>query len=328
MMNLVTMAKVVRTVDGEWKSTLAEEILERWGYDRGTVFYYRASSNFLFVFKKAGKRYFLRFSDSNEKAYSQIESEMNILEYLRDQPICVALPVRSNNGNLIECIEVDIGTYYAVVFEALPGKQLEIEELEEDDFHAWGNHLGRLHKIFKEMPAEYRSGRKDVQDQLDDVFKNIPDYETAALKEFDAIKHWVGALGRSNENFGVIHYDFELDNLIWQDGEIGILDFDDCMNNWFVADIAYALRDILKTRDDMENPFVHAFIAGYQSETQLDQLLVKELPMFIRMHNLFTFVSLLRIIDVPESMDLPEGLINLKEKLKQYIEKYRNSFSS
>ncbi|MGV2941287.1 phosphotransferase enzyme family protein [Mesobacillus sp. LC4] len=328
MMNLVTMAKVVKTVDGEWRSTLAEEILERWGYDRGTVYYYRASSNFLFVFKKAGKKYFLRFSDASEKAYSQIESEMKILEYLRDQPICVALPVRSSNGNLIECIEADIGTYYAVVFEALPGKQLEIEELEEDDFHAWGNHLGRLHKIFKEMPAEYVSGRKDVQDQLDEVFKNISDYETAALKEFDAIKHWVGALRRSNENFGVIHYDFELDNLIWQDGKIGILDFDDCMNNWFVADIAYALRDILVTRDDIGNPFVHAFISGYQSETQLDQMLVKELPMFIRMHNLLTFVSLLKVVDVPESMELTEGLINLKGKLKQYIVKYRNSLSS
>lgn len=328
MMNLVTMAKVVKTVDGEWKSPLAEAILERWGCDRGTVYYYRASSNFLFVFKQAGKRYFLRFSDANEKAYSQIESEMKILEYLREQPIQVALPVKSINGNLIESVDTNIGTYLAVVLEALPGKQLEIEDLEEGDFYAWGRQLGHLHKIFKEMPAEYRSRRKSWQEQVEAADEQLPDDETAALEELNTIKNWAESLAYSNENFGLIHYDFELDNLSWSDEGIGMLDFDDCMNNWYVADIAFALRDILKTSDDMENPFVKAFINGYQSETKLDQQLLLELPMFIRMHNLFTFVNLLKIVEVPESVNLTEGLINLKEKLEKYIVKYRVSFSS
>lgn len=328
MMNLVTMAKVVKTVDGEWKSTLAEAILDRWAYDRGTVYYYRASTNFLFVFEKAGKKYFLRFSDANEKAYSQIESEMRILEYLREQPIRVALPVKSLNGNLIECVDTNIGTYLAVVFEALPGKQLEIEDLEEGDFHTWGSHLGHLHKIFKEMPAEYRSRRNSWQEQVDAVSEQLPDYETAALDELNTIKNWAEGLAQSNENFGLIHYDFELDNISWGEEEIGMLDFDDCMNNWYVADLAFALRDILKTSEDMENSYVKAFITGYQSETKLDQELVLEIPMFIRMHNLFTFASLLKIVDVPESVDLIEGLRNLKEKIEKYIEKYRVSFSS
>lgn len=328
MMDLVTMNKVVKTVDEEGKSTLAEGILERWGYDRGTVYYYRASSNFLFVLKKEGKRYYLRFSDANEKDYSQIESEMKILEYLREQPIRVALPVKSISGNIIECVQTNIGTYYAVVFEELPGKQFEVEDLAEVDFRTWGSHLGKLHKIFKEMPEDDRSGRKNLQEQLDAVCAQLPEHETAALKEVNTIKYWGKGLVRSNDNFGLIHYDFELDNLSWIDNEIGILDFDDCMNSWFVSDIAFALRDILKTSDDIENPFVKAFIAGYQSETQLDHRLVKELPMFIRMHNLITFASLLKIVDVPESITLTEGLINLKGKLEKYIEKYRVSFSS
>ena len=328
MMDLITMAKVVRTVDEKWKSSLAEEILERWGFDRGTVYYYRASSNFLFVFEKEGKRYFLRFSDASEKAYFQIESEIKILEYLRKQPIRVALPVKSKNENLIECVETDIGTYFAVVFEALPGKQLEIEDLEEVDFQTWGSQLGRLHKVFKGMPAEYYSGRRSWQEQLHAALEQLPEHETAALKELKIIKDWAGGLACSDENFGLIHYDFELDNLSWSDDGIGMLDFDDCMNNWFAADIAFALRDILKTSDDMENPLIKAFINGYESITQLDHQLVKDLPMFIRMHNLFTFISLLKIVNVPENIDLPEGLINLKGKLENYIEKYRVSFSS
>jgi hypothetical protein len=38
MMKLSTMVKVVATVDGEWRSPLAEQILENWGYDEGSVY--------------------------------------------------------------------------------------------------------------------------------------------------------------------------------------------------------------------------------------------------------------------------------------------------
>lgn len=50
MMKLSTMKKVVDTLSEEWESSLAETILERWGYDAGTVRYVRASANFIFVF--------------------------------------------------------------------------------------------------------------------------------------------------------------------------------------------------------------------------------------------------------------------------------------
>lgn len=328
MMKLITMQKVVKTVNDEWKSTLAEKILEMWGYDPGSVYFYRASSNFLFVFKKAGKNYFLRFSDAEEKAYEKIESEMKILEYLREQPITVALPVRSQYGNFIERVETKIGMYYAVVFNALPGKQLEIEELEEADFLTWGNHLGKLHMIFKQMPSEYRDARQSWQDQLSTAYEKLPIHEKAALVELNTINQWAKGLPVTNEHFGLIHYDFELDNLSWMDGVLGMLDFDDSMSHWFAADIAFALRDILKTSDDLENPFVKAFITGYQSETTLDQQLVNELPMFIRMHNIITFVKLLQIAEVPDGFYLTEGLINLKTKLEKYIQMYRNSFKA
>ncbi|MBT2680138.1 phosphotransferase [Bacillus sp. ISL-35] len=328
MMKLTTMQKVVETVNDEWKSTLAEEILEMWGHDPGSVYYFRASSNFLFVFKKAGKRYFLRFSDAEEKAYSHIESEMKILDYLRKQSIRVALPVKSLNGNFIERVETNSGMYYAVVFDALPGKPLEIEDLEEADFLNWGNHLGKLHRIFKQMPSEYRDGRQSWQNQLSTAHKKLPTQEKAALMELSTINQWAKGLPVTNDHFGLIHYDFELDNLSWMDEELGMLDFDDSMNHWFVADIAFALRDILKTSDDLENPFVKAFITGYQSETTLDRQLVHEIPMFIRMHNIITFVKLLQIAEVPDGFTLTEGLLNLKAKLENYIQMYRDSFKA
>jgi Ser/Thr protein kinase RdoA (MazF antagonist) len=73
MMKLSTMRKVVDTVDHEWRSPLAERILTQWGYDEGSVYYFRSSANFIFVFRKNGQRYFLRFNDACERDIKQLK---------------------------------------------------------------------------------------------------------------------------------------------------------------------------------------------------------------------------------------------------------------
>jgi Ser/Thr protein kinase RdoA (MazF antagonist) len=231
MMTLSTMKKVVETVNAEWRSPLAESILERWGYDPGSVYYFRASANFLFIFKRNEKTYFLRFSDATEKDLTSIGTEVRILNYLREQTVKVALPVKSLNGCEIETVETDIGTFHAVVFEALPGKQFETEELEMGQFFRWGNALGRLHHVFKNMPSDISEPRASWMTQLQDIKALLPKTEIAALQELDEIMELGKSLPVSDENFGLIHFDYELDNLRWDEDTIGMLDFDDCIKS-------------------------------------------------------------------------------------------------
>lgn len=325
MMKLSSMKNVLQTVDGNWRSPLAETILEKWGYDPGSVYYFRASANFLFVFKREGENYFLRFTDAKEKSFARLESEMQILESLRNEPVKVAVPVTSRDGNLIEVTETSTSTFYAVVFEALPGNQFEVDDLELEDFYRWGKELGKLHNIFKLLPADIKTERITFRDQLSMAKEYLPLSETAARQELTVLQEWMETLEMNEDNFGLIHYDFELDNQRWLNGEIGILDFDDCMNHWYAADIAFALRDLLKTETDLANPKVFEFINGYQSEYSLTPNMAKELPMFIRLHNLLTYTGLIETLDVPVTEELPESLTNLRSKLEAYIENYRHS---
>ncbi|MBW9235556.1 hypothetical protein JQK62_25855, partial [Leptospira santarosai] len=82
--------------------------------------------------------------------------------------------------------------------------------------------------------------------------------------------------------------------LIWSDDRFAILDFDDCSNNWFVADIAYALRDLFDDNIDMDNPHFKEFMVGYTKETEVDTVLLHQMQWFMRMHNLVSFTKLLR----------------------------------
>lgn len=326
MMKLSTMKKVVDTVDHEWRSSLAEKILNQWGYDEGSVYYFRASANFIFVFRKNGKRYFLRFNATSERDLKTIEAEIETLLYLRNQPVHTAQPVKSLNDRYIEIIETDIGTFYAVVFEGLQGEQHEFGDLKQEQFVTWGGALGRLHHVLKEMPEEYRQNRSSWNDKLAFVKETLPNHETAAVTELEQIIQWAEGLSISKETFGLIHYDFELDNLYWNHDEVGILDFDDCLICWYVADIAFALRDLFEDCIDLSHPFFQEFIKGYSRETEIDTTLLQDLPWFMRMHSLVLFATLLRTVDIEESENDPEWLIGLRRKLLGYIEKYRASF--
>ena len=323
MMKLSTMFKVFETVDSEWRSPLAEKILEKWGYDEGSVYCLRASANFIFIFKKEGTTYYLRFNHACERELEFIEAELKIVQYLGGF-LTVAQPVKSLNGKYVEVVETELGIFYGVVFEALEGQHYEIGELTNEQTYLWGKSLGKLHACLKTLPKQYRIYRPSWRDHLMKAKELLPPNEEAAHREWEQIVKWADGLNVTEENFGFIHYDFELDNVLFKNNAIGILDFDDCSNYWYVADIVYALRDVGDFNTD--SPIIKTFIEGYKTETTLDLDLLKETYGFERLHKLVSLAVLIRAVDIEESQEYPEWLINLRKRLCNFMDEYRLSF--
>mgnify|MGYP003410631024 CR=1 FL=1 len=67
MMTLRLMQAVVATVNEEWESPLADEIVQYWAHDAGHAKFWRASTNFVFFFKPAGQDCVLRFNHADER---------------------------------------------------------------------------------------------------------------------------------------------------------------------------------------------------------------------------------------------------------------------
>jgi Phosphotransferase enzyme family len=55
---------------------------------------------------------------------------------------------------------------------------------------------------------------------------------------------WMGRLPRDRNHWGVVHGDFELDNMAWAGSRSIAYDFDEAAVSWFAADIACAVRDL------------------------------------------------------------------------------------
>ena len=327
MMKLGTMQALTGTVNEKWKSAIADQIVSCWEHDKGTARYFRASANFQFVFQRAGAQYFLRFNHSTERSVDRIRAEVDYINYLSSKGLVVAKPVSSIAGHFVESVSTSQGIFHAVVFEGLAGEQFEeMEELTPEIFMRWGQALGELHQAAKGYKAR---ARPTWQDHLAMVSEYLPATEQSARSALSELQEQLTGLSMNEGNYGLIHFDFELDNIVWNGDKVGIVDFDDSAEYWFVADIAFALRDLLcgsAENVELQNESFQNFVAGYRQAKQVTQQDLELVPMFLRLHNLITFAKLHRAVGIPETAGEPVWLEQLRNKLILKMQIYRDGF--
>lgn len=325
MMKLSTMLKVDNTVDTRGRSRIAERMLEHWEHDQGSAHFFRSSTNFVYIFRKGGERYFLRFADSAERTGAAIEAEMALLYWVASKGMIVTTPITSKNGRSVEKVETDLGTFHAVVFAGLQGSQVALEELSSAQFEVWGATLGKLHALMHVYSDARLAARGTWRDHLTMACLYLPNDEPVVQAELEHIASRLSALPVTETNYGLIHGDFELDNLFWQDDTIAVLDFDDCSYYWYAADVAFALRDLFEAGVDLSNASFRAFIRGYSEHYSLDEELISHVPTFMRLAKLISYAKLVRAMDLAKDQDYPEAFTSLQLKLENWIHNYKAS---
>jgi len=251
---------------------LAKMLIDNWKYDEESLSlfdYFRISSNAIYPFKVDGKMAFLRFVPSSEKSISEIEEELTLMVLLRNNAFAVPRIIPSMDGRLIETKETPWGSYHAVVFEGVGQKSLENVPLNDERMFSYGLLLGEFHELSKNRIANQIS-RKSVFDILADLAETATHTnEQACLsKEIQRLRTELEALKAQGYAMGVIHYDFELDNIMVDEntGKLFAIDFDDAMNGFYGQDIERVLNSIIsECDDDKVDSFTQAFLKGYTS---------------------------------------------------------------
>ena len=118
--------------------------------DSNLLNYYRISSNAVYWCKNQGNTFFLRFSPAEEKSKESILAELDFLRFLRNSGYPAVDTILSKAGNELEVINTPWGTYYAVAFKEVPGKQINQIPFTDELIFGWGKALGKLHKLSSE----------------------------------------------------------------------------------------------------------------------------------------------------------------------------------
>lgn len=322
------MMKLSNMVQGLSEDAIAKSLIQHWEHDEGSLMFWRASSNFVYAFENKQKRYFLRFSYQQESSIEQITDELGFMKYLRSKSYPCVAPVLSVHGKDIETIQNAKGTYFAVVFQEATGDGLD-ESITELQFEDWGKSLASLHQL-SELYENNSNRQWDWQSMLQKIDAILQAYpnEKEAMNELHTLTDYLQSLPISKRNYGLIHYDFQLDNLFYEEQQrsFHVIDFDDAVYSWYAHDIVTALDDFLDDDINVGHPQVNSFLQGYRSIRLLSDADLKAFPYFQRFMKLYQFSKLLWMLEDSDIIDAPQWLGDLKLKLVRARDRLRNGF--
>lgn len=308
---------------------LAQMVLSYWNYDESDENFlkdYRISSNAVYWCKNNDEVFFLRFAPVKEKNEKSLRAELKLLQYLKQNTFACAQPIVSKKGNLLELVQTPWGDYYAVAFEKAKGRQMSQIELDLEMCFDCGVQLGKLHRLTQETNQEefpFENWR-DKLIWIQGVLEDEAD-DSKALIAYHRILSGLENLEINEANYGLIHYDYELDNLFYNQDtrSIEVIDFEDAHYHWYGVDRMIAMENLLEDIPEEKIPqFKEAFLKGYASENQL-LIDSQTLNLFADYINLHSYAKLKYVLE--EQWDFePQWLVGLREKLERAIQSKYN----
>ena len=269
---------------------------------------FRISSNAVYPYLNRGQLCFLRLAPLEEKNPAHVQAEINFIEYLREQGYPAMQPIPDNAGQLTFRLDSPWGTYIVSTFTAVPGAPIEDTPLMPEIVHAYGQSLGRLHALSAVYDAPAIRPAWDTvlnRDVLLDAQAS-----PAVLVSCDKLFNTLRALPVDASCYGLIHYDFEPDNVFWDAAShsISVIDFDDCLYSWYAMDVAQALNEL-------DDEWAKPFLAGYRSAFPFSAEQEASLPLMRQYIMLRSYARLKHCLSegLPNP---PEWMVNLRAMLE------------
>lgn len=316
----------------DYDEELAEMGLKLWikDNDKGKDLfqYFRISANAVYPFPRENGICYLRLAPIAEKIIQNWYGEIEFIEFLLSKGYPALKPVKSINGNYIETILKDNEKYYASVFESVKGEPIEDIEITEGVIFEYGKALGRLNALSASYTPSIKNwGYLEVLNWIYDELERHENQELAR-KEWVILRKELGKIPITEKNYGLIHHDFEIDNVFYdvETNSCNVIDFEDCMYHWFGADVDIALeslRDIVKP-EEWEN-YKKIFFDGYRTEYSLDNVMLDYLPMFRRFHELLSYTKILHAMSEKIENE-PDWMLQIEEKLISKMQTIRTKW--
>ena len=308
---------------------LAEMLLKNWEYDETSLEmfqYFRISANAIYPFRKDGAVCFLRCSPTSEKLKENLNAELEFIDYLRSEQYNAMEPIPSSDGDELVQKLTPWGEYYASVFKRVKGKQISETDFSDKIMLAYGTTLGQLHQLSSEYtsPKTKRWSHVDIFDWIEETLRSLA-IETPPLDELKILREYFSTLPINQKNYGLIHYDFEPDNVFYDEAtkSCSVIDFDDAMYHWYVMDVVQALHSLKSEIAEID--FSHAqavFLDGYRSRFDIDGNLFATAPVFRRFANLYQYARVARTMHEHWDNE-PDWMVDLRTKLTKSL--VRNS---
>ncbi|MHA6481701.1 phosphotransferase enzyme family protein [Paenibacillus sp. strain BS8-2] len=281
--------------------TKVSELFELEGYELQLVPGHDGGRNVVYSCEKEGESAkILRIAYLCDRSFEDIQGEVEYIRYLFEHGGSVSDVVASWKGALVEEIAYNDHIFFVCLFEKAKGTMLADNHYRYREgvpiteyYYNCGKVLGKLHQISKGYtPVRPRYSLFDKYNP-EYIGKLIPDSLYLLKEKLLQLIQTLEGMNRNRENFGMVHFDYNDGNyaIDMDTGQITVFDFDNSCHCWYMFDLAGLWlqgvgwvqfeSDADKRKTFMDHYF-DTVLAGYRSETTLEDSMLEQLPLFIQ----------------------------------------------
>jgi Ser/Thr protein kinase RdoA (MazF antagonist) len=299
---------------------LARQIID--GFDLGEFELESINHEFNSTFKVTasnGARFALRINVNSKRTLPNLRAEIFwVVQLATVEGLTVPVPIKNRSGEYISTawhpmLERNL---HAVLFSWLEGEELGDEPTEEM-MRATGRAMARMHAASRDTDLPEDASLPIVDDVFWDNGNSIEPSDLVTTEEKAIIAKAVEkieAITRdlySRNRPQLIHADIHPWNVMWNEGDVAIFDFDDCVIGLPVQDIAVTLY--YNDTDEQDA----AFLAGYQELALLPEFTHDEMSA-LKLQRRIVLLSYILETENPEHRAMvPEYLAKTIKRIEE-----------
>ncbi len=250
-------------------TTFAAELLKGYGINDAKVSCINFEFNATFAVESdSGIKYALRININSTRTVENMHAEVQWVRHLnRTSGINTPTPIATlKDQYIVSGLHADSGqTLYGVMYSWLEGEEIGDEPTMEQ-LHEVGRAIARLHQESTDFALTgdnalptFNDFFWSTEDFLFSEKSELSDQDRGLLEQArDEIMRYTDELYQSSP-VHIIHADFHGWNLMWDEGQLSIFDFDDCGFGVEAQDLAVALYYLDTPEQDA------ALLNGYRS---------------------------------------------------------------
>lgn len=290
------------------KEEIRNELAGRFGLDYTSLVFLAGgredSDGIVFSVNQDNRKLVFKVSQAHDEEH--VKNILEFAHFLGKKGIRIGGPIKNQRRNIYEVAKDGDTLLIATLMEFIEGESPDAKALQENPelIYEWGKLTGKMHKAAREYPIWKNVCEEDTrlgfEAEIDSFIRMSPnDFIRDKWKEVcDKLK----ALPVNRDTYGFIHNDNHQMNIIVSKNDIAVIDFDCAECHFFVNDILLPIQGLLFdvtggmmnpiTKPEVLKEFYKHFLAGYRTESDIDDFWLKQLGLFLEYRRLLLYTVL------------------------------------